>query len=141
MASIFTRIVNGEIPAAKVYEDDLTLAFLDINPASRGHTLVICKPELPTLLDLPPELLVAVGQTVQRVARAIVATLAPDGLNVVQNNWAAAGQVVHHFHVHLIPRWEGDHAVRHWRPGTSTPTELRDLAALISARVAEGGAA
>jgi len=141
MASIFTRIVNGEIPAAKVYEDDLTLAFLDINPASRGHTLVICKPEVPTLLDLTPELLVAVSQTVQRVARAIVATLAPDGLNVVQNNWAAAGQVVHHFHVHLIPRWEGDRAVRHWRPGTSTPTELRDLAALISARVAEGGAA
>lgn len=139
MASIFTRIVNGEIPAAKVYEDDLTLAFLDVNPASRGHTLVICKEELPTLLDLPPEVLTAVAHTVQVVARAIMAALSPDGLNVVQNNGVAAGQVVHHYHIHLIPRWEGDHAMRHWRPGTSTPEELRTVAATISAQLSEGG--
>ncbi|NTV62907.1 MAG: HIT family protein [Oscillochloris sp.] len=138
MASIFTRIVNGEIPAAKVYEDELTLAFLDVNPASRGHTLVICKEELPTLLDLSPEVANAVIHTVQIVARAIMASLAPDGLNVVQNNGAAAGQVVPHYHVHLIPRWEGDHAVRHWKPGTSSPDELRALAAQIGARVAGG---
>lgn len=139
MASIFTRIVNGEIPAARVYEDELTLAFLDVNPASRGHTLVICKEELATLIDLPPDLLAAVARTVQTVARAIMASLTPDGLNIVQNNGAAAGQVVHHYHVHLIPRWEGDHALRHWRPGTSTPDELREVAAAISARVHEEG--
>ncbi|WP_129627602.1 HIT family protein [Candidatus Oscillochloris fontis] len=140
MASIFTRIVNGEIPAAKVYEDDLTLAFLDVNPATRGHTLVICKQEVPTLLDLPPELVTALAQTVQRVAQAIMAALNPDGLNVLQNNGSAAGQVVHHYHVHLIPRWEGDNAVRHWRPGSSTPDELREVAAVISMQLGEGGA-
>lgn len=71
MASVFSRIVRGELPAAKVYEDDLTLAFLDINPASRGHTLVICKEEYPDLLDLPPELVAAVARTTQIVARGI----------------------------------------------------------------------
>ncbi|MBX0328918.1 HIT family protein [Oscillochloris sp. ZM17-4] len=137
MPSIFTRIVNGEIPAAKVYEDAQTLAFLDVSPASRGHTLVICKEELPTLLDLSPDLLAAVARTVQLVARAISAALSPDGLNIVQNNGAAAGQVVPHYHVHIIPRWEGDRAIAHWRPGAGAPDELRDLAAAISARMGE----
>ncbi|NNJ11903.1 HIT family protein [Chloroflexales bacterium ZM16-3] len=141
MASIFTRIINGEIPAAKVYEDEQTLAFLDVAPASRGHTLVICKQELPTLLDLPPELLAAVSRTVQTVARAITESLKPDGLNIVQNNGTAAGQRVHHYHVHIIPRWEGDHAMSYWRPGESTPDELREVAAAISARLGEGDSA
>jgi histidine triad (HIT) family protein len=70
-----------------------------------------------------------------------MAALAPDGLNVVQNNGAAAGQTVPHYHVHLIPRWDGDRALAHWRPGTSTPDELRELAAAISARVGEEGMA
>lgn len=135
MASIFSRIVSGEIPAARVYEDDLTLAFMDINPASRGHTLVICKEELSGLLDLPPDLLAAVTRTTQRVARAIVAALKPDGFNLVQNNGAAAGQVVFHYHVHIIPRWEGDRALAHWKPGTSDPATLQALASEISAQI------
>jgi histidine triad (HIT) family protein len=135
MASIFTRIASGEIPAARVYEDEHTLAFLDVGPASRGHTLVICKEELPTLLDLPPDLLAAVARSVQTVARAIMAALQPDGLNIVQNNGAASGQTVPHYHVHIIPRWEGDNALRHWKPGTSTPDELKELAAAISAQM------
>lgn len=139
MASIFARIVSGEIPSAKVYEDDHTYAFLDINPASRGHTLVICKEERAGLLDLPPELAAAVARTTQLVARALVDALAPDGFNIVQNNGAAAGQVVFHYHVHIIPRWEGDRALAHWKPGSAAPDELRDLAAQIAARVpAEG---
>jgi histidine triad (HIT) family protein len=136
MASIFTRIVKGEIPSAKVYEDDLTYAFLDISPASRGHTLVICKEELSGLLDLPPELLAAVARTTQTVARALAAVLRPDGFNIVQNNGAAAGQTVFHYHVHIIPRWEGDGALAHWRPGTSAPDELRVLAAQVAAELA-----
>jgi histidine triad (HIT) family protein len=137
MASIFTRIVNGEIPAAKVYEDELTLAFLDVGPASRGHTLVVCKEELPTLLDLPPELLAAMARSVQAVARAVMAALSPDGLNIVQNNGAASGQSVPHYHVHIIPRWEGDNALVHWRPGAAAPDELKELAAAISAQMGE----
>lgn len=135
MASIFTRIVNGEIPAVRVYEDEQTVAFMDIAPASRGHTLVICKQEHPQLLDVPPDTLAAVAQTVQRVARALVAALQPDGYNIVQNNGAAAGQTVFHYHVHIIPRWDGDHAVPLWSPGQSDPAALEALAAQIRAHL------
>ncbi|MDW8405355.1 HIT family protein [Chloroflexus sp.] len=135
MTSVFTRIVRGELPAFKLYEDDLTLAFLDINPAARGHTLVIAKPELPGLLDLPPELVTATALTTQRVARAIVAALQPDGFNIIQNNGAAAGQVVFHFHVHIIPRWEGDRSVKLWRPGTATTDDLQAVAREIIAHI------
>jgi histidine triad (HIT) family protein len=137
MASIFTRILQGAIPSVKLYEDDLTYAFLDIGPASRGHTLVISKEELPGLLDLPPDLVAAVARSVQVVARAIMAATGADGFNVVQNNGAAAGQTVFHYHVHLIPRWEGDAAMPLWRPGTATAEELRDLAAQIVAQLGE----
>ncbi|NTU81736.1 MAG: HIT family protein [Chloroflexales bacterium] len=137
MASIFSRIISGEIPAAKLYEDAQTLAFLDINPASRGHTLIVCKEELPGLLDLPPELVCAAALTTQVVAKALLAVLQPDGFNIIQNNGKAAGQVVFHYHVHIIPRWEGDRAVGYWRPGTATSDDLRELAALIAARVVE----
>ncbi len=135
MSSIFSRIVNGEIPTAKLYEDDLTLAFLDVNPATRGHTLVICKEERPGLLDLTPEQLTAVALTTQRVARALVAVLQPEGFNLVQNNGAAAGQVVFHYHVHIIPRWSGDRAYVSWRPGNATHDELADLADLVAAEL------
>lgn len=133
MASIFSRIISGEIPATKLYEDELTLAFLDVNPATRGHALVICKPELPSLLDLPPDLLAAVGRTTQRVARAIVTAVGCDGFTIVQNNGSAAGQTVFHYHVHIIPRWAGDQALGLWRPGSSEASELRALADLINA--------
>ena len=135
MASIFSRIVSGEIPSFKVYDDDQTLAFMDINPASRGHTLVICKAEYPDLFALPPATLAALARTTQLVARAIYDTLQPDGLNIIQNNGAAAGQVVFHYHVHIIPRWEGDAAVRLWRPGSAEQDDLRVLAGQISAAI------
>jgi histidine triad (HIT) family protein len=134
--TIFARIISGEIPAAKVYEDAHTLAFLDIGPASRGHTLVIPKDAYPDLWAMPPELLAAVSVATQRVAQALRAALAPDGLNVVQNNGAAAGQTVFHYHVHLIPRWEGDNAVGGWRPQSPTSAELATLAEQIRAAVA-----
>jgi histidine triad (HIT) family protein len=131
MPTIFSKIVSGEIPSHKIYEDDLTLAFMDINPASRGHTLVICKAEHPDLWNIPPETLAAISATMQRVALAIRAALQPDGLNVIQSNGAAAGQEIFHYHVHLIPRWEGDKAVRLWRPQPSEQNELRATAEQI----------
>lgn len=134
--SIFARIISGEIPAAKVYEDALTLAFLDIGPASRGHTLVIPKDAYPDLWSMPPELLAAVSATTQRVAQALRDALHPDGLNVVQNNGEAAGQTVFHYHVHLIPRWNGDHALGGWHPQRVDPTELATLAQQIRAALA-----
>jgi histidine triad (HIT) family protein len=136
MASIFSKIVSGEIPSFKIYEDDETFAFMDINPASRGHALVISKAEHPDLFSIPPETLAATARTTQRVARAIREVLKPDGINIIQNNGAAAGQVVFHYHVHIIPRWEGDTAVRLWRPGTGDMDELRALAEQIGASIA-----
>jgi histidine triad (HIT) family protein len=135
MPSIFSRIVSGEIPALKLYEDQATLAFMDISPASRGHTLVISKDEHADLYEIPPEALSAVTRTVQRVARGLRATLQPDGMNIIQNNGAAAGQTVFHYHVHIIPRWEGDNAVRLWQPHDANPAELRALAEQISAAI------
>lgn len=136
MASVFSRIVSGELPATKVYEDEHTLAFMDINPASPGHTLIICKQEYPRLLDVPPALVAAVAQTTQRVARAIMAALQPEGFNVLQNDGAAAGQVVFHYHVHIIPRWQGDRAVHFPKSEAADPTKLAELAAQIQAHIA-----
>jgi len=116
MPSIFTRIINGEIPAAKVYEDADTLAFLDINPASRGHTLVICKAEIATLTELTDAQLIATARTTQRVAAAVQRALQADGFNIVQSNGAAAGQEVFHYHVHIIPRWHNDGVFTFWHP-------------------------
>ena len=135
MASIFSRIVSGDIPSVKLYEDATTFAFMDISPASRGHTLVICKDEYADLYTIPDDTLAAVHQTVKRVAQALRAALHPDGLNIVQNNGAAAGQTVFHYHVHLIPRWEGDQALGLWTPHTSDQSTLQALADDIRAHL------
>jgi histidine triad (HIT) family protein len=131
MPSIFSKIVSGEIPSLKIYEDEQTLAFMDINPAARGHTLVICKEEHPDLFAIPPETLAAVARTTRHVARAIRTALKPDGLSIIQNNGAAAGQVVFHYHVHLIPRWDDDHVLRLWKPQPGDQVELRSVAEQI----------
>jgi histidine triad (HIT) family protein len=128
MPSIFTRIVQGEIPAVKVYEDEQTLAFMDINPASRGHVLVISKEEYADIFTVPPEILAAVNRTVQRVAVAIRDGLHPDGINILQNNGAASGQEVFHYHVHLIPRWTHDGVLKPWTPKQTNSDELRAVA-------------
>jgi len=135
MSSIFARIVSGEIPALKVYEDHETLAFMDIGPASRGHTLVICKHEYPDIFSIPPTTLSEVFHTTQQVAIALREVLAPDGINIIQNNGAAAGQTVFHYHVHIIPRWEGDQAIQLWTPQTGDQTALRALAEQIGAAI------
>lgn len=133
MASIFSRIVAGEIPSVKIYEDATTLAFLDIGPASHGHTLVIAKEEYPDIYSIPLALLHDVHTVTQRVALAIRAALKPDGLNIIQNNGAAAGQTVFHYHVHIIPRWDGDTAIPIWRPGKTDTAALQAIATEIQA--------
>ncbi len=101
--SIFTKIVKGEIPAQKIYEDDLTLAFLDIHPVSKGHTLVIPKQQIDHLDDCPPELYAAIFATVQKVSKLLKAKLQP-----VRVSLAVNGFDVPHAHVHLIPRYAND---------------------------------
>ncbi|HEX4410459.1 MAG TPA: HIT family protein [Xanthobacteraceae bacterium] len=105
--NIFAKILRGELPAHKVYEDDKTFAFLDIMPRAPGHTLVIPKSPARTLLDIAPDDLMAVAKTTQKVARAAVSVFAADGLTIQQFNEPAGGQVVFHLHMHIIPRKAG----------------------------------
>ncbi len=105
--NIFARILRGEIPCHKVYEDDHTLAFMDIMPQSEGHTLVVPKAQGENVFDLPPEALAATIRTVQKVARAVKKAFDPPGLMVAQLNGAAAGQSVFHLHFHVVPRYSG----------------------------------
>ena len=105
---IFCAIAAGEIPSFKVYEDELVLAYLDINPFSKGHVLVIPKEHSEGLLDTPDETLAAVVSRVKKVAAHLKSALPCDGFNILQNNGEAAGQTVHHVHFHIVPRWTGD---------------------------------
>lgn len=111
---IFCKIVRGEIPCAKIYEDELVLSFLDINPISRGHALVIPKNHYATLFDASEEDLKACMAAAKIVARAVYDGVGAAGLNLLQNNYRAAGQLVDHVHFHLIPRNAGDDFMRSW---------------------------
>jgi histidine triad (HIT) family protein len=127
---IFCKIVRGEIPAIKVHEDELTLSFMDIQPASPGHLLVISKIHAANLLDVAQADLLAVTLATQRLARAAQKALEPDGIRINQLNGAAAGQSVFHYHVHVIPVWEGQKIGSHGR-APANPEELKALAEKI----------
>jgi len=103
--TIFTKIIAGEIPCFRVYEDDKVLAFLDINPLSRGHTLVIPKEPAETLDQLSDESAAAIGRILPRISRAILQATGATAFNVLQNNGAAAHQEVMHVHFHIIPKY------------------------------------
>jgi len=106
-SNIFAKILRGEIPCVKIYEDAQTLAFMDVMPEADGHVLVVPKEPAEDILDLSPEGLTAMMATVQRVARAVDKALNPGGILIKQYNRAAAGQSVFHIHFHIVPRWEG----------------------------------
>ena len=108
MDCVFCRIRDGQIPSTRVYEDERTIAFMDINPLNDGHTLVIPRVHAATLFEADEADLQAAIATARRVARAIRETIRPDGLNLLQANGAAAFQSVPHFHFHLVPRYTGD---------------------------------
>jgi histidine triad (HIT) family protein len=111
---IFCKIVRGEIPCAKLYEDDMVLSFLDINPINHGHALVMPKKHYATLLDIPDEDLTACMTVAKRVARALTGGMGAEGLNLLQNNGRVAGQLIDHIHFHLIPRSAGDGFLSSW---------------------------
>ena len=111
---VFCKIVAGEIPSFKLFEDEATLAFMDINPANEGHALVIPKEHAPDLYAVSDEALARTSVTAKRVAEALARTLNPHGLNLVQSNGAAAGQSVMHFHVHVLPRVKDDGLAMNW---------------------------
>lgn len=134
--NIFAKILRGEMPSARVFEDDHVFAFMDVFPQSRGHTLVIPKhSHARNLLEEEPEVLRELILGVQRVARAVRAALEPDGVVVTQFNGAASGQTVYHLHFHIIPRWEGVPLGRHAGGGMADPVELKALAEQIAAKI------
>lgn len=105
---LFCKIVRGEIPTNKVYEDENTFALLDINPVNPGHTLVIPKKHVTDIFDIDESEWLAVMQTTRKIAHAIEKSISPDGVNLAMNNRAGAGQVVFHAHVHIMPRVKDD---------------------------------
>jgi histidine triad (HIT) family protein len=131
-SNIFGKMLRGEIPAHKVFEDDVVLATMDIFPQSRGHVLVIPKAPSRNLLDADPATLANAIPYVQRLARALQKALKPDGIRLVQFNEAPAGQSVFHLHFHLIPVYEGTPLGRHG-DGRADDAELADLARQIAA--------
>ena len=126
---VFCAIAAGEIPCFKVFEDDFALAYLDINPFSEGHTLVIPKAHTTGLLDTPEETLAALIARVKKVAAHLKSALGCDGFHILQNNGAAAGQTVGHIHFHIVPRRNGDPIEFANRPGDME--HLKALAARI----------
>lgn len=133
--NIFARIVRGEIPSAKVYEDDQIMAFMDAFPQARGHTLVVHKrSKARNLLEIEPEALCELSLGVQKITRAVRAALKPDGIIVTQFNGTPAGQTIFHLHFHILPRWEGEALGAHGR-GQAEPGELRRLAEQIGAEI------
>ncbi len=113
--NIFARILRGEIPAAAVYEDEHSLAFMDAMPQSDGHTLIIPKCEAQTLFDIEPEALARLIVTTQRVAKAVRSAFDPSGIRLLQFNFPAAGQTVFHVHFHVVPFYEGTAVKPHSR--------------------------
>ena len=111
---IFCRLVAGDIPAARVYEDELTVAFMDIGQVNPGHVLVATKRHAATLLDITAEEATAVMQTAQRVARAVQAVFDPPGLTLLQANGREGDQTVFHFHLHVVPRHADDGIALSW---------------------------
>ena len=132
---VFCKIVAGQIPSTKVYEDERTLAFMDIGHVNPGHVLVAVKKHAANLFELGEDEAAAAARTAARVAKAIEAAFKPEGLSVYQANGTAAGQTVVHYHVHLLPRHEGDGMELVW-PVKNPPREkLEEYAAKIRGKL------
>lgn len=112
---IFCKIVAGEIPCFKLYEDEDTLSFMDINPANEGHALIITKEHWKNVREIPDDLIGAVSVAAKKIAVAVEEKVAPDGINLIQCNGAGAAQSVEHFHMHVLPRQLGDDLRLNWR--------------------------
>ncbi len=131
--TIFTKIIKGEIPCQRVFENEHVLAFLDIAPLAEGHTLVIPKCQVERLEDLPPETAAEIARQLGPIARRILAATGAEGYNILQNNGKVAGQEVPHVHFHIIPRRPGDGLGYRWNARPADPQALADLAERIRA--------
>jgi histidine triad (HIT) family protein len=133
MDCIFCKIVAGEIPSVKVLDEDKVVAFMDINPSSRGHMLVVPKNHAENIFEISEADLSAVMGTVKRCAVAVRKALGAEGVTVLQLNGKASDQVVPHLHVHIMPRWEGDGlTVSNWEMKAGDMDELQDIAERVT---------
>ncbi|WCK56007.1 HIT family protein [Aneurinibacillus sp. Ricciae_BoGa-3] len=138
---IFCKIIEGQIPSAKVYEDEHVLAFLDISQVTKGHTLVIPKNHHKDLFELPAETAAHLYSVVPKIARAIQTVFQPTALNTLNNNGRAAGQTVFHFHMHLIPRYgveDGFGLIWEVHDSEYTPEKLQQISGAIAGAIKEG---
>ncbi len=127
---LFCKIAAGEIPAEKIYEDENFLAFLDVNPVNQGHTLVIPKKHSRNILEIGDETLKELTITVKKLSNKIKTALCADGINIIINNEPAAGQIIFHTHIHIIPRFADD-GLKHWTGGEYAEGEAKILAEKI----------
>lgn len=135
--NIFARILRGEIPSVKVWEDDHVLAFMDVFPQSEGHVLIIAKQsQARNLLEVEPDILARLTAALQRTAVAVEKALKPDGIAVMQFNGDAGGQTVFHLHFHIIPRWADRPMKGHGHAPMAEAAALRPLADRIAAELA-----
>ncbi|MFQ9985549.1 MAG: HIT family protein [Lachnospiraceae bacterium] len=128
---IFCKIANGMIPSATLYEDEEFRVILDLNPAARGHALILPKEHAANIYELSEHAASEVFVLAKKMAAKMTDALHCDGFNILQNNGEVAGQTVFHFHMHLIPRYESDQVSIGWKPGETTQEELNDLVKLI----------
>ena len=132
---LFCRIVRGEIPSCKVYEDEYVYAFLEIAPSFPGHCLVVPKNHCRNIMDMDPKEAEHIVRAVQKIAPAVVKVAGAEGFNLIQNNEEAAGQTVFHAHFHIIPRKKGD-GMGLWTPGAyASAEEMQETAAKISSKM------
>jgi len=133
--SIFSLILGGEIPSHKVYEDDFVYAFLDINPLTRGHTLVIPKEKSPTMDSLSDDSAASLGRVLPKICRAIMQVTGASDYNLIQNNGESAGQTVPHLHIHIIPRYSDSGHSFVWDPKSINHLDAKDIAESIFALI------
>ncbi|WP_371396228.1 HIT family protein [Fretibacter rubidus] len=134
-SNIFAKIMAGDVPCAKIYEDDDVLSFMDAFPQTRGHCLVIPKAASRNILDTDPDVLARVITKVQKIAKGVEATLSPDGIVVTQFNGAPAGQTVFHLHFHIIPRYDGDKQKPHASGAMANMDDLLAIAEQIKQKL------
>lgn len=128
---IFCKIAKGDIPSTTLYEDEMFRVILDLGPATRGHALILPKEHAANLFELPEATAAESMKLAKKMATKMKTALKADGFNLVQNNGAAAGQTVDHFHLHLIPRYEGDGQEILWKPGETTPEDMAEVKKLV----------
>ncbi len=136
MDCIFCKIINGEIPAVKVLDEELVVAFMDINPSSKGHMLVVPKNHAENIFEISESDLATLIKAVKRCAKAVKETLNAEGITILQLNGKASDQIVPHLHIHIIPRWKNDGLpISTWEMKTGDMEEIKNIALKIKENV------